>query len=66
MIFFVIFFLFIFENLTSKEFCKTENILSYKKLKCSNGQLMFGSFNFGIYPCSFEHTFKELLSRNLS
>ena len=59
MIFFVIFFLFIFENLTSKEFCKTENILSYKKLKCSNGQLMFGSFNFNSDESQHEYEYNS-------
>ena len=61
MIFFVIFFLFVFENLTCKEFCRIDNILHYKKKKCSNGQLMFGYLNFNSEESQFDYEYDSFL-----
>lgn len=59
--FFRYFFFIFFEDLTCKEFCRIDNILHYKKLKCSDGQLMFGFFNFNSEESQFEYEYDSSL-----
>ena len=46
MILFLIFLLSSISNIEAKDFCEENNILQDTKLKCINGQLLFGSFSF--------------------